>query len=118
MADRKLMSNVNVTDENGVSKWYGPDYPENGDPPEGAVTNDAAYEVEAADLTPRETLEANADPTRAGGELRGVAGADETGDQSRTVSDTPDTSEDRGEDTGEPQPNGGDTTRGRRGGAR
>jgi len=90
-AKSKLTSNVHVmNEETGEAKWYGPDYPENGDPPAGAVRNQAAYETPAPeDLTPREVLEADADPTRAGSqsegvERRGVAGADETGDRSRT----------------------------------
>lgn len=89
----KLTSNVHV-EVDGVSKWYGPDYPENGEPPEGLITNPAAYAVEAEGLVPREVLEANADPTRAGAEVQGVEGADETGDQSRRVPEpVPDTSE-------------------------
>lgn len=99
MADKKqLVSNVNLVDEDGVSKWYGPDYPQNGDPPEGAVTNPAAFEVETVDMTPRELLEADADPTRAG--VRPADGGDETG--------------------GEPGsgPSGGEVGGGRRGGAR
>ncbi len=41
----KLTSNVYVTDpDTGVGTWYGPDYPDAGDPPEGAVTNPAAFE--------------------------------------------------------------------------
>lgn len=40
----QLTSNVEV---NGT--WYGPDYRQNGDPPEGTVTNEAAYADAAAD---------------------------------------------------------------------
>lgn len=80
---KELRSNVHV-EVDGVSKWYGPDYPDNGQPPEGAVSNEAAF-AEAEELVPREVLEANADPTRAGADAKGVTGADETGDQSRQV---------------------------------
>lgn len=35
---KTLTSNVHVD-----GKWYGPDYPQNGAPPDGSVTNSAAY---------------------------------------------------------------------------
>ena len=76
--------------ETGKGTWFGLAYPENGNPPPGVVRNQAVFETPAPeDLTPREVLEADADPTRAGSqsegvERRGVAGADETGDRSRT----------------------------------
>lgn len=44
MAARKLKSNVHVVvevDGAPVATMYGPDFPENGDPPEGAITNPA-----------------------------------------------------------------------------
>src|SRR5215207_5781837 len=65
--------------ETGKGTWFGLAYPENGNPPPGVVRNQAVFETPAPeDLTPREVLEADAV------ERRGVAGADETGDRSRT----------------------------------
>jgi hypothetical protein len=41
----KLTSNVHVvTEDDPQGTWYGPDYPDAGDPPEGAVTNPSAFE--------------------------------------------------------------------------
>lgn len=45
---KKLTSNVHVmiNPETGEQKWYGPDYPQNGEPPHGAVTHEAAFAEE------------------------------------------------------------------------
>lgn len=85
---RKLIENVHVTtDDDPRGTWYGPDYPEAGEPPAGSV-HDGAYgdvgPVEPAELAGVMELEGAATEDREFDSPDGSDGADRTGDRHRT----------------------------------
>jgi hypothetical protein len=85
---RQLAVNVHVvTEDNPAGAWFGPDYPEAGDPPAGSV-HDGAYEgsaTEPAELASLMELEGAAEDDREPTEdPQGPDGAELTGDRHRT----------------------------------
>jgi hypothetical protein len=85
---RRLATNVHVVTEDWPSgKWFGPDYPDAGDPPAGSV-HDGAYAsaaLEPAELASVMELEGAAEDDREPTEdPQGDDGANLTGDRHRT----------------------------------